>query len=244
MSRVAIFGLTLDATKRCNDGFGWGLVIRPGSSLGDSVSTEVFMTTAFPRPFALELRHEIGALRGNWFWFVLLGVLLIFVGFAALSAVEVASLATALFLGALLVVGGISETVGAFWCRRWSGFFILLLGGLFSVIVGILFLARPVPALVALTLLLACLLMVGGIFRIVAALSYHFAAWGWALFSGIVDLILGILIWVHWPSSAFWVFGMFLGISLIFRGSNWISLGIALKAMNNRMPAGAQHEAH
>lgn len=198
------------------------------------------MTTVFPRPFALELRHEAGAIRGNWLWFILLGVLLIIVGFAALSAVEVASLATALFLGILLIVEGVSETIGAFWCRGWSGFFFLLLGGIFSVIVGLLFLKAPVQALVALTLLLACLLMVGGIFRIIAALSYHFSAWGWALFSGIVDLILGIMIWRQWPASAFWVIGLFLGISLIFRGSNWISLGMALKAMPHRAAAEPQ----
>jgi len=36
--------------------------------------------------------------------------------------------------------------------------------------------------------------MVGGIFKIVAALSHLFEAWGWPLVSGIIDLILGILI--------------------------------------------------
>jgi uncharacterized membrane protein HdeD (DUF308 family) len=197
------------------------------------------MTTAFSRPFGLELRHEVNALRGNWLWFIVLGVALIVVGFVALSAVEVASLATALVLGALLVVGGFTETFGALWCRGWSGFFFLLLGGVFSVIVGVLFLRAPVGALLALTLLLSCLLMVGGIFRIVAALSYHFAAWGWVLFSGVVDLALGILIWRQWPASAFWVIGLFLGISLIFRGSNWIGLGLSLKALSHRGAAGA-----
>jgi len=42
-----------------------------------------------------ELRHELNALRGNWFWFVLLGVALLVLGTVALGSVVVASLAAA-----------------------------------------------------------------------------------------------------------------------------------------------------
>src|SRR5262249_2908723 len=31
------------------------------------------MSIGFERPLIAELRHELNALRGNWFWFVLLG---------------------------------------------------------------------------------------------------------------------------------------------------------------------------
>ena len=61
---------------------------------------------------------------------------------------------------------------------------------------------------------------------LVAALSYRFGAWGWALASGIIDLILGVMIWQEWPASALWVIGLFLGV---FRGINWIALGLALR---------------
>ena len=73
--------------------------------------------------------------------------------------------------------------------------------------------------------------MVGGIFKIVAALSYRFAAWGWPLVSGIIDVILGVMIWQEWPASALWVIGLFLGINLMFRGINWIGLGLSLRAL-------------
>ena len=98
-----------------------------------------------------------------------------------------------------------------------------------SVVVGGLFLRAPLDTLLALTLLLACLLMVGGIFKIVAALSYRFGAWGWPLVSGVIDLILGVMIGLEWPASALWVIGLFVGISLVFRGLNWIGLGLALR---------------
>jgi uncharacterized membrane protein HdeD (DUF308 family) len=189
------------------------------------------MSTGPDHPFAAQLRHELNALRGQWFWFVLLGIALVVLGIIALGSVVIASLAAAVAIGTLLLLGGVAETLGAFWCRGWSGFFLHLLSGVLSIVIGVLFLRAPVGALLALTLLLASFLMVGGIFKIVAALSYRFAAWGWPLLSGIIDLILGVMIWLEWPASALWVIGLFVGINLVFRGINWIGLGLSLRAL-------------
>jgi uncharacterized membrane protein HdeD (DUF308 family) len=177
------------------------------------------------------LRHEAAALRGNWFWFVILGVGLVVLGTLALGSAWVASLTTALFLGILILTGGVVETLGAFWCRAWSGFFFHLLSGVLAIVIGAFFLKAPVDAVLTLTLLVACFLMVGGIFKIVSAASYRFAAWGWTLFSGVIDVVLGVMIWVEWPDSALWVIGLFVGISLVFRGFNWIGLGLTLRSL-------------
>src|SRR5207249_1634631 len=120
----------------------------------------------------------------------------------ALGSVVIASLATAVVIGMLILLGGIAELVGAFWCRRWSGLFIHMLSGVLSIVIGVLFLRAPLGALLALTLLVACFLMVGGIFKIVGALSFRFGAWGWPLAGGIIDLILGVMIWQELPASA------------------------------------------
>lgn len=189
------------------------------------------MSTIERRDRGLPLGHAVDAIRGQWSWFVALGVALIVLGFVALGSLVAASLATAVAIGVLMLVGGGAEAVGAFWCRGWSGFFLHLLSGVFSVVVGALFLRAPVDALLALTMLLSCLLMVGGIFKIVAALGYRFAAWAWPLASGIIDVVLGVMIWREWPASALWVVGLFLGISLVFRGFNWIGLGLALRSL-------------
>jgi uncharacterized membrane protein HdeD (DUF308 family) len=125
-----------------------------------------------------------------------------------------------------------AEAVGAFWCRGWSGFFLDLLSGVLSIVVGLLFLRAPLNALAALTLLLACFLMAGGIFKVVAAVGYRFAAWGWSLVGGIVDVILGVMLWQEWLASALWVIGLFVRINLMFRGFNWIALGLALRSLS------------
>jgi len=110
-----------------------------------------------------ELHHELKALRGDWSWLVLLGVALVVLGTVAFGSVVIALLAAAMAIGVLLLLGGAAEAVGAFWCRCWSGSFLALLSGVLSIVVGLLFLWAPVGALAALTLLVACFLMVGRI---------------------------------------------------------------------------------
>jgi len=87
------------------------------------------MSTEIRDPFVAALRHELAALRGNWFWFMILGIALVVLGVVALGSVVIASLATAVVIGALILLAGLGETIGAFWCRGWSGFFFHLLSG-------------------------------------------------------------------------------------------------------------------
>src|SRR5262245_52227114 len=119
------------------------------------------MTPLPERPLLAAMRHELTALRDRWFWFVLLGLALIIPGGIAIASPWVASLATALVIGFLLIGGGVLECVGAVWCREWSGFFLFLLSGIMSIVVGMLFVRAPVNALLVVTTLLAVLLMVG-----------------------------------------------------------------------------------
>jgi uncharacterized membrane protein HdeD (DUF308 family) len=177
------------------------------------------------------LRHELEAIRGHWAWLLALGIVLVVVGTLAVGAPFVASLATALALGALLVAGGIAQLIGAFWTRDWSGFFLMLLMGLLYVVVGLLFLNRPVSAIEALTLLLACSLIVSGVFRIIGSLLHRFPHWGWIFFGGVLNLALGLMIWLQWPVSGLWVIGLFVGIDMIFNGWTWIMLALRLKKL-------------
>jgi uncharacterized membrane protein HdeD (DUF308 family) len=177
------------------------------------------------------LRHDLEAIRGQSTWLLVLGIILIVIGMLAMGAPLVASLATALTIGLLLLMGGVAQLVGAFWTRDWSGFFLTLLLGVLYVVLGLLFLNRPVSALEVLTLLLACSLMVSGLFRIIGSLAYQFPHWGWVCLGGAINLLLGILIWQQWPFSGFWVIGLFVGIDMVFSGWTWVALGLALKRL-------------
>jgi uncharacterized membrane protein HdeD (DUF308 family) len=59
-------------------------------------------------------------------------------GTIALGAVAIASLLADVTIGVLLLLSGAAEVAGAFWCRGWSGFFLNLLSGVLSIVVGLL----------------------------------------------------------------------------------------------------------
>ena len=177
------------------------------------------------------LRHELDVLHGNWGWYLVLGIALIALGTFVIGAPWMGTLASVTFLGVLLVVGGAFEILGAFWSRRWSGFFANLLMGILYLAVGIICLDRPVQAAADLTILIAAFLIVGGLFRVVSAISARHAHWGWIFFNGVIDLVLGVMIWRQWPGSALWVIGLFVGIEMLFAGWTWVMLAFALKGL-------------
>jgi uncharacterized membrane protein HdeD (DUF308 family) len=183
------------------------------------------------------LRHELEVIQGNWGWVLGLGIVLIVVGTAAIAAPWVASVASAVAVGVLLLMGGSAQLVGAFWTRDWSGFFLSLLIGVVYAVLGLMFLRAPGDALLVLTLLLACGLMVGGLFRIIGTLMYRFPHWGWPLVGGIINLLLGVYIYSFWPIDSLIVIGLFVGIDLIFTGWTWVMLAFAIKNLKLRTSA-------
>jgi len=185
-------------------------------------------TNGFPY-FLSGVAEDLQELRRNWGWFLVLGIALIVLGVGAIGSAFVATLATVMTFGILVLAGGSVEIVSSVWARRWGGFFLHLLAGILYVVIGFLMVTRPLAAAAGLTLMLAALFFVGGMFRIIAALSHRFHGWGWVLLNGIITLVLGVMIWQDWPEAAFWVIGMFLGIDLLFAGMSWVMLGMAVR---------------
>ena len=74
-------------------------------------------------------RHELVHLRAHWWWFTLLGALLVICGTAAIifpHLTVITTFAVAALLGVMLMIGGVATIIGAFWAGRWSGFLIQL----------------------------------------------------------------------------------------------------------------------
>jgi uncharacterized membrane protein HdeD (DUF308 family) len=62
---------------------------------------------------------------------------LIVLGTILLGSPVITTLATFTTLGVLILLGGIIEAVGAFWCQEWSRFFLALLSGILGIVVGL-----------------------------------------------------------------------------------------------------------
>ncbi len=160
---------------------------------------------------------------------IMMGVIVLIMGMLALGVPLVAGLSVALAVGVLLIVGGIGQLVFAFKGRTgvWS-----IIIGILTVVVGGYMVANPGVALESLTIFLAAYFIVSGIFEVVLSFQAKPASgWGWALFSGIVSVVLGFLIWSQFPFSGAWAVGILFGIRMIFAGWTLIMLGTAAKAV-------------
>jgi uncharacterized membrane protein HdeD (DUF308 family) len=189
------------------------------------------------------MEHELGRLKKDWWWFLILGAGLVLLGMIALGSAYFVGLVTVVLFGVLLLVGGVAQVISAFWAGKWSGFLLHLLIGLFYAVAGMLIVDAPENALEMLTLLIAAFLIVSGIFRIATALSLQFNNWGWVLLNGTVSLLLGILIYRQWPTSGEWVIGLFVGIEMIFNGWTWIMVSLSLKRLSRLAAAEEETQA-
>jgi uncharacterized membrane protein HdeD (DUF308 family) len=81
------------------------------------------------------------------------------------------------------------------------------------------------------TILLACLFMVGGVFRTVVAGVVQFPRWGWTVFSGVVSVILGIILIGNWPAASTFFIGTAIGIDLILDGSALVGFAGAIHSL-------------
>jgi uncharacterized membrane protein HdeD (DUF308 family) len=169
-----------------------------------------------------EPRHHRG-------WLIGLGIGLAALGALAIAASVATTIGSVVFVGTLLLVGGIAEILHAFSVPRGSGVVLSLLGGVLYVVVGGLMLTRPVESAVTLTLLLASFFMVAGLFRIVAVPVLQLSNWGWVLASGIVSFVLGAAIWAQWPVSGLWVIGAYVGVEMLVYGLSLLMLGLAVR---------------
>lgn len=169
--------------------------------------------------------------RENWVSFFLLGIILIILGSIAIIGANYTTLTSVIFFGSLLMIGGILQIIYAFWGRKGQGFAHNILAGIFYTTVGLMFITHPTASALAITLLLAAFYCVSGIFKIIVSLSTPTVQWGWLLFSGIISLALGLLIWSEWPIMGLWIIGLFIGIDLIFLGWFWVMLSLRARKL-------------
>lgn len=167
---------------------------------------------------------------------ILWGVLLIGLGMLAIASPMVAAVAVNVLIAWLIVLAGIVHLVVAFHAREAGSVIWRLLVGLVYVGVGLYAITRPVLGVASLTLLLASLFLVEGIFNIVlffrAPSSLRSS---WFLLDGIVTLLLGLMIYMQWPSSSAWAIGTLVGVSLIFSGVTRVMVSLSVRRAASSM---------
>src|SRR5271166_2780288 len=172
----------------------------------------------------------LAPLKAKWGWIVALGVVYVIAGVIALGSVVMATIASVYVVGIMMLIAGVFEVISAFQIKTWGRFLFWLALGVLYIIAGFVAFDNPLLTAVWLTLILGAALVASGIMRIFLAFNMqHGSPWMWVAVSGVVTLVLGLIILVHWPFSAVYTLGIFLGVDLVFAGASWIGLGLGLR---------------
>ena len=173
---------------------------------------------------------DTAPLRAKWGWIVALGVVYLIAGFIALGSVAMATVASVLIVGVMMIIAGVAEVISAFQIKSWGKFLLWVLLGLLYVVAGFVTFQNPLLAAVLLTLVLGASLVASGIMRIILAFSMkRETPWIWVALSGVITVLLGVLILARWPVSSLYILGLFLGIDLIMAGAGWVGIGLGLR---------------
>ena len=105
-----------------------------------------------------------------------------------------------------------------------------VLVGLAYLFFGVYLIMHPALGVATLTLVLASLFLVEGILNIALFFQVRsIQGSGWLLIDGIITLLLGLMIYLQWPSSSAWAIGTLVGVSMIISGVTRVMLPLAVR---------------
>ena len=163
-------------------------------------------------------------------WLIAGGILSIFVGFSAIGSPLVFSLVIAQLLGLFALVSGVISLALAIFGKHKGHRVLEAFSGLIRIAAGIVLLNCLTSSVLMITLIFAIFLIIEGVSMSVAAFAMRATpGWVWMLISGVASLVLGVMVYIRWPSDSAWVLGLLFGINLIFNGSSLLALGLAAR---------------
>ncbi|MFZ1050301.1 MAG: DUF308 domain-containing protein [Candidatus Sulfotelmatobacter sp.] len=161
---------------------------------------------------------------------ILWGVLLIVFGMFAVASPFIAAVAVNVAVAWLIILAGVVHLMLAFHAHRAGRLIWKLLVGLAYVLFGVYLILHPVLGVASLTLVLAVLFLIEGILDVILFFSMRTMRGAfWVLVDGIVTLLLGLMIYVQWPSSSVWAIGVLVGVSMIISGVTQVMLSLAVR---------------
>ncbi len=173
---------------------------------------------------AVDVVRHASSLSIGW------GVLLILLGMAAVGSPFLAAVAVNVAIAWLIVLAGSIHIILAFRAHGAGSMIWKLLVGVAYVCFGIYLILHPVLAVASLTLILASLFLIEGVLDIVLFVKMRsIGGSSWVLIDGIITILLGLLIYMQWPSSSAWAIGTLVGISLIISGVARVMMSLAVR---------------
>lgn len=100
---------------------------------------------------------------------------------------------------------------------------VFLLRGVLFIVLGIYMIASPLVSYMALSFLFGVIILLTGVSELLYAYANrHHKGWGWRLFVGIIDLVLGVILVAHIGLSMS-ILPFVVGLLFLFRGFSLFS---------------------
>lgn len=175
----------------------------------------------------------------SWGLMMLAGIVLVILGVVALGSTVTASLVAAVFIGWLVLIGGVTHLIGSFSAGSWSR-------GLLSAVIGLIYLAAgwqlivsPLFGAIALTLIIAIALIITGLVRIFGAFAEHHEHRVWVVAGGALSIFFGLLLFIGWPFTGVFALGIFLGAELVVNGLSLMTVAWDIRSGDSELAGSA-----
>ena len=171
-------------------------------------------------------------LEQYWRFIFIEGLLFILLGTTAIVVPQIFTVAIALFLGWLILLGGLIQMMRTLVFSSIPGFWLWLSLALLQIVLGYLLITNPLTGALTLTLMLLIFFAIEGITKIsLALLIKPLANWSWMLFSGVTALIFVVIIIIGWSEVSHWLLGLLLGINMVFLGWALVKMSLHFKPL-------------
>ena len=169
-------------------------------------------------------------------WSIVLSILLIAFGVLAILLPVEMSFGVVIVIAWMLMISGFFQFLHAFRSKGAGSAIWKTLIAIVYVATGVYLRFNLGIGVAALTLVLIGFFVVQGVIDIFAYLIRpKIRGSGWVLFDGVITLILGLLIWRHWPSGSLWVIGTLVGINMIVTGFTRLMLTLAVRRLKTTL---------
>jgi uncharacterized membrane protein HdeD (DUF308 family) len=178
----------------------------------------------------LDQHHHATTLQAKWGWFLALGIILALGGALAVALPAISTFAASVVLGIVLSLAGIVKMIQSLQVKEWSGFVWQELTGAVEVVGGILIYFSPLKGALAITLLIALVLLVQGLLQIALAVRIRSQeGWQWLAVSGVVALAASVALALKLPYTRSYEPGIVAGISLLVAGAAYMAIALTLR---------------
>jgi uncharacterized membrane protein HdeD (DUF308 family) len=158
------------------------------------------------------------------------GVLMLVLGVVAIIVPAVASVATAIFIGWILVIASAFDLANALAVDHGGRKALRIVLAVITFAAGLYLIVAPLDGVFTLTVVLVIWFLAVGTARVIVAIAERgVPGWGMTLVSGAISILLGVLIAEELPSSADWAIGLIVGVDLLFSGTLLTSLAYRLR---------------